>query len=97
METVGGNQELLEMLCLVYKEDAPTIVMQLEQAIEMNDAIAARAAIHRLKGMAATLFATELVELLQNCEWTSSQGDLELSRNSLGTIRSAVETVLNEI
>ena len=85
------------MLCLVYKEDTPTIVIQLEQAIKLDDAIAARAAIHRLKGMAATLYATELVDLLQKCEWTSSHGDLELTRNSLSTVRAAVETVLTEI
>ncbi len=97
IETVGGNPELLEMLGEIYKEDAPMIILQLERAVEMNDAITVRAAVHRLKGMSATFYATELVELLQKCEWTASRGELELTRKSLDAIRSAVETVLAEI
>ena len=65
LAALDGERGLLRELASIYCEDMPSLFEGLERAVDANDCSEARRAVHSLKGLAATFYASLPVELAQ--------------------------------
>ena len=61
LRRLGDDEELLRDIIQIYLEDAPVMVEKIHNAVEQSDTNALQRAAHSLKGLAATLSASEVV------------------------------------
>ena len=71
---IPGEPDPVEEIVTVFREDARKVLSRLDLATEESDIEGVRQAAHRLKGSAANLGATALVELLRRVEKGASEG-----------------------
>jgi HPt (histidine-containing phosphotransfer) domain-containing protein len=81
LQSLEGNEELLKDLASMFVEDAPVLLDQLKIALSDNDSLQARTAVHSLKGLVSTFYATKGVEIAQRLEDYAALGDLAEFRN----------------
>lgn len=81
LHALEGNEELLKDLASMFVEDAPILLDQLKAALTDNDPIQARSAVHSLKGLISTFYASTSVEIAQRLEDYAAEGNLEEFRN----------------
>ena len=61
LHRLGDDEDLLRDIVQIYLEDSPAIVEKIHAAVEKSDTTALQRAAHSLKGLAATLSASEVV------------------------------------
>jgi two-component system, sensor histidine kinase and response regulator len=61
LRRLGDDEELLRDIVQIYLEDAPPMVERIHDAVARGDTHALQRAAHSLKGLAATLSASEVV------------------------------------
>ena len=76
LAALDGNRQLLRELAEMFCEDAPVLLDEMRTALDESDATTARRAIHSLKGLASTFFATNVNELAQRWEQEAASGNL---------------------
>ena len=76
---IPGEPDPVEEIVTVFRDDARKVLTRLRSATEREDVEGVRQAAHRLKGSAANLGATALVELLRRVEQGASAGQLNAS------------------
>lgn len=81
LQSLEGNEELLKDLASMFVEDAPVLLDQLKVALSDNDSLQARTAVHSLKGLVSTFYATKGVAIAQRLEDYAALGDLAEFRN----------------
>ena len=97
LQALEGNDELLMDLASMFVEDAPDLLHQLKRAVNENDSYQARSAVHSLKGLVSTFFATESVAIAQRLEDLAAKGDLENFRNGeLQLLEERVNSVADD-
>ena len=77
LQGLEGNEELLKDLASMFVEDAPIILDQLKVAMTTNNAAQVRTAVHSLKGLISTFYATSSVEIAQRLEDCAAEGNLD--------------------
>lgn len=95
LAALADDRKLLADLALMFCEDAPDFLEQLERAVAREDATEARRAAHSLKGLASTFFAEPTIEVAQRLENEAASGRLEMLRN--GGIRQLEDSILGLI
>ena len=65
LSRVGGDHELLSEIAILFLEDGPRAVAQIQQAIEQGDARRLESAAHALKGSVANFGARAAVSRLK--------------------------------
>ncbi len=76
LAALDGERDLLMQLAEMFVEDAPVLLQNLQASVTAQDPIAARRAIHSLKGLASTFYAAPTVELAQRLENELSAGHM---------------------
>ena len=78
LKALDGNTELLKDLANMFGEDAPILLEELKVALKGNHPINVRSAVHSLKGLIATFYAKNGVEIAQRLEDAAAAGELDL-------------------
>lgn len=95
---LDGNRELFRDLAIMFCEDAPVVLDELQAAVAAQDASAARRAAHSLKGLAATFYAGPTVKLAEQAERYATAGDLEaLQHEGILQLERSVSTLITEL
>ncbi len=81
LERVDQDYELLEELFLVFIEDLPIQLKEIEEAINNGDYGRLKISAHRLKGSLGNLAATEAYGLAIKMEIAAGQGELETAQH----------------
>ena len=81
LRALEGNEELLKDLASMFVEDAPVLLGHVKAALTDNDSMQARTALHSLKGLVSTFYATSGVEIAQRLENSAAEGNLDVFRN----------------
>ncbi len=90
-----GNEELLKDLASIFVEDAPILVNKVMMALTDNNSIQVRSAIHGLKSLVSTFYATSAIEIAQKLESRAAEGDLDAFRNGdFELLEKSIEKVL---
>lgn len=85
LRRLGDDVELLRDIVQIYLEDAPGMVEKIHNAVDQADANALQRAAHSLKGLAATLSASEVVGAAARLE------HLAVSKNLADAPKAAAE------
>lgn len=81
LRRLGDDIELMDQIILIFLEDAPGLVHAAREALARADAVELRRAAHSLKGMMATLSATQGVNAAFRLEQSAASGDLTSASN----------------
>jgi two-component system, sensor histidine kinase and response regulator len=76
LRRLGDDKELLRDIIQIYLEDAPGIVEKIHNALDQADTNALQRAAHSLKGLAATLSASEFVGAAARVEYLAATRNL---------------------
>lgn len=102
-ELVGDDEDFLKELIGTYLEDAPTMITEMERAIEVGDAPALRMAAHTLKSNSADFGSTKLSELSKTLEQIGRDGSVAGAAELMAEVsaifaktRSSLEKIMNK-
>ena len=90
----AGVEDTADRILIVFFEDAPGRLADLEAAIERASGPDVRMAAHAFKSAAATIRAEALTSLLHRVEKAAEGGDLGVVTALLPDVRAEVESVL---
>jgi HPt (histidine-containing phosphotransfer) domain-containing protein len=76
LRRLGGDEELLRDIVQIYLEDAPGIIERIHNAAAQSDTNALQRAAHSLKGLGATLSASEVVGAAARLEHMAASKNL---------------------
>jgi len=97
LETMGGDQLILEEMARLFLEFAPAQVKDLESAMACADPDAVRSAAHRLKGSISQFGVSQTTELAAKIEELGRAGDLEQAGGLLSTLVEEVRQILIQL
>jgi len=93
-EATGGDDELLKEIVAIFLEDCPGMVEALGQAIDAEDAEAARRAAHTLKGSVSVLGAKALAAAAKEAEDQARTGDIEAAATAFAAVEDETKRLL---
>ena len=80
---------LLEQLCGMLRERAPTALQEIDAALARGDLVAVRATAHELRSPVGTLGGRRFATLLSHCENAAAEHRLEAARSYGSYLRAA--------
>lgn len=83
LQRLGGNARLFDELVAIALEDAPALLRAGRQALSQANAAEVRRAAHSLKGLMATIGATEAANAAVRVEHAAAAGDLAAAGESI--------------
>lgn len=92
MARVGGNEQLLEELVAVFKEDSVRLLPEIRAGLDQGDAKKVRQAAHTLKGMIAFFSAEAAIRALK-IETFAEAGDLAEGQVHFAPLVQEVDTL----
>ena len=90
---VDNDIELLGELIEIFMEDYPSLIAQIEEAIQKNDSQALRKSAHALKGSVANFCAPEAVELSRQLEVMGAEGNLASAASYFQKLQAELQQV----
>ena len=77
LERLGGDEQLLAKVAALFLEDCPARLTAIKAAVDARSAEGIRTEAHALKGAAANLSVSELVEAARILEQIGAEGRVE--------------------
>ncbi len=77
LEALSGDRQLLSELAVMFVEDVPAMLHDLEESTDRQDLELACRTIHSLRGLSSTFYASELVELASRLEHVVKSANFE--------------------
>jgi HPt (histidine-containing phosphotransfer) domain-containing protein len=96
-ELGDGAEDIVRELIGVYLEDAPGLLRELRQALDVNDASILDRAAHTLKSSSATLGAKGLAALCLELERSARSGDTSIASDQVERIDAELQRVSDEL
>ncbi len=93
LERVGGDEELLHELILVFFDEYPKLAGQLKQALSVQDLVSLRQAAHSLKGSLGYIGATAAEKMALQIEHASLAGDAARAEECVTALMSEIESL----
>jgi HPt (histidine-containing phosphotransfer) domain-containing protein len=86
LRRLGDDEDLLRDIVQIYLEDSPGIVERIHTAVDKGDASGLQRAAHSLKGLAATLSASEVVDAAARLEHMGASKNLSDVAKAVGEV-----------
>ncbi len=97
LRRLGGNQVLLDSLLQSFAQEQAGTLEQLRRCLEARDLVAAEAAAHALRGVAANLSLVRLQKVAGALEQAARSGDLAAAAAVLPDLGRVLDETLAEI
>lgn len=98
LEALNGDRQLLRELAVMFVEDAPTIMEELEAAASRQDVVTTCRTIHSLRGLSSTFYATDVVDLAGRLEQDAKHANLESLRNGgINELKRSINDLVKEL
>ena len=97
LDWVDGDRALLAELIVIFLEDCPRRLHELEQAVKESNAIGVSQAAHSLKGMVACFGARPAQSLAGEMEGLGKAGELAKTSDLLPTLLLEFARVMNHL
>ncbi len=94
---IGGDEDLLDEVIAVAREEIPRQLVALRTALAANDAVSARRHAHTIKGTVATLCANQVRDQAFTIEHAAKEGDLTVAATGLEPLERLVDRLLAEL
>jgi HPt (histidine-containing phosphotransfer) domain-containing protein len=98
LEALSGDRQLLGELAVMFVEDVPGMLDELEEAADRQDIATACRIIHSLRGLCSTFFATDVVNLAFRLEHDVKSDNLEsLRQGGIDDLKRSIDNLLKEL
>ena len=97
LSRVGGDDELLKDIALLFLEDYPQVLGELKTALAAGDAHKAERSAHSIKGSVANFGAPEAVAAALAIEQFGRAGSLDAARVALPRLEAALAALRPEL
>ncbi len=98
LDALNGDRQLLSELAVMFVEDVPTILQELEAATDRQDLATASRTIHSLRGLSSTFYATDIVALASRLEHDVKCENLDSLRNGgIDSLKRSVDFLVREL
>jgi HPt (histidine-containing phosphotransfer) domain-containing protein len=94
---MDGDRHLLEQLAVIFSEDAPRIAVEFEEALKRQDFASARMAVHSLKGLTASFYEPEAVDMFGRYECFCAEENWEALQGADEAINARITTLIAEM
>lgn len=85
-----GSRQLFDELARMYCEDAPNLLEEMRQGLEIGDAARVRRSAHSVAGCSANFDGLDAVDAAAAAELAAARGDLDSVRSLLARLESEV-------
>lgn len=92
-ERVGNDEKILRMLARYFLQDVPPLVEQIDSAIQALNSEMLSQLAHHLKGIAANLEATGVLQVAEQLEQCGQRADFVAAMTLLEPLRDHVSRV----
>src|SRR5258706_16276107 len=97
LSRVGGDKQLLREIAVLFIEECPRAIAEIQDAVARGDAAKLENAAHALKGSVANFGARNAVEAAFSLERMGRANQLTEAEDMLGQLESALSTVCAEL
>lgn len=97
LERIEQDLKLYEEICEIFRDDAPTILIDLKKSLNDRDIPAATRHAHSLKSVAANIGASDLCESAKLAENSFRAGDIKNSHTMISNIEQNLLLVLEAL
>jgi len=98
LEALNGDRQLLSELAVIFVEDVPAILQELEAAADQQDFATACRKVHSLRGLSSTFYATEIVDLASRLEQDVKSENLDSLRNGgINALKRSIDFLVQEL
>jgi HPt (histidine-containing phosphotransfer) domain-containing protein len=97
LSRVGGDQQLLREIAVLFIEDCPRALAQIQEAVARADAAKLENAAHALKGSVANFGAREAVEAASRLEQMGRANEMSETEGMLRKLESSLSAVCGEL
>lgn len=97
LSRVGGDEELYQEIASIYLEEYPTLVAEIETAIQAGDASGLLNSAHTLKGSASAVGGEIAAHFALQLESMGRTSSLEGASEALGALQQALDTLRHEL
>lgn len=98
LEALNGDRRLLGELAVMFVEDAPVILQELQAAVDRQDRESAHRSIHSLRGLSSTFFAHDVVELAWRLEQDVKSENLDsLSNGGFVALKRSINDLVKAL
>jgi CheY-like chemotaxis protein len=92
-----GNEDLLEEFLGLLKENLPTHIERIDEALNLGNITAHYDAAHSIKGLVGYFEDPQLIALVTDLETAMKQGDLETAKARYTPVRQLLDTLFRDI
>lgn len=97
LQKLGGDENLLKDVVVIFLEEAPKAMTSLHDAAQQGNAAIMERVAHTLKGDLGYLGLPEIVQLAAELEDLSRSGDLHLAREKSAAFEREIAAVCLEV
>lgn len=98
LEALSGDRQLLSELAVIFTEDVPSMLQELEEATVRQDTETACRIVHSLRGLCSTFFAADVVNLAFRLEHDVKSDNLEsLRQGGIDELKCSIENLVKEL
>jgi len=97
LSRVGGDKQLLREIAVLFMEECPRAVAEIQVAVATGDATKLENAAHALKGSVANFGARGAVEAAFHLEQMGRANQMSEAGGMLGKLESALSAVCTEL
>ncbi len=98
LDALNGDRQLLSELALIFVEDTPDLLENLQNAIAKRDFRTACRTIHGLRGLVSTFYADEVTSLASKLEHDLQRGSVELVENGeMDELKASLAKLVQEL
>ncbi len=97
LERVGGDEELLREIAVLFLEDCPSLMTKIDQAVNANDATNLERAAHSLKGSVANFGSDAAYQAAFDLEQIGRSKNMEQAREAHARLISVMDEVCPEL
>ena len=98
LEALSGDRKLLSELAVMFVEDVPGMLYELEEAIDRQDFDVACRTIHSLRGLSSTFYANDLVELAGRLEHDVKSAKFDSLRyGGIDALKRSIANLVQEL
>jgi HPt (histidine-containing phosphotransfer) domain-containing protein len=97
LRAMDGDRELLEQLAVIFSEDTPRIALEFKEAIKRQDFASARMAIHSLKGLTASFYEPQSVEMFAQYESFCADKNWDAIQGAAAAVTERIAKLIDEM
>jgi two-component system sensor histidine kinase/response regulator len=97
LSRVGGDKQLLREIAVLFMEECPRAVAEIQEAVATGDAAKLENAAHALKGSVANFGARHAVEAAFRLEQMGRANEMSGAEGMLRKLESALSAVCTEL